>query len=360
MATIGLTHQGVGLLIAAYILLVSLSFVLSAAETSYASLRVTLVRLWAAKGDRRAQRVMKLVDNLPHTINAIVLGDNLVNIVFTSIATFSGYVYRGALGALTFSLVNLLVVFIISEAWPKTLAASNPEEIALRLSGFMKLYMKAMDAPAALFSAIGHRLSRIFPWSGRRKNLTTEERVLYTLELARAEGVITEKQHYIISQTLQLDDIHAEQIMVPVEKTVFVHAGTTVGEAIHVFESSGHRRLPVLKKHEDSYPSGSVVGALSVRDAALLCVKGYEDTPVEEVCEPVVTTSKDAKIIDVLNLMHEKGAYVAVVEDDSKIKGFIFMNDLLATIFGEAKTQRRQKHPLIRQKKDVGDAQSDL
>lgn len=340
---VGASALNISLSVAAYLALSALSFVLSAAETSYSSLRVTLVRLWAAKGNRKAQKVLGLINNLPHTINAIVIGDNLVNIVFTSIATFSGYAYAGALGAVLVSLANILVVFVVSEAWPKTLAANNPEETALRLSGFMALYMEVMDLPAKLFSKIGHTLSSVFHWNRKRENITTEERMIYTLELAKLEGVITDKQHDIISRLLKLDDLPASSIMVPAENAVVLRAGTTVKGAMEVFANSGHRRLPIVKQTQglDGYALGSVVGALSIRDATILYLKGYGDTPVEDACEPVVAVSEETKLIEVLRLMHEKGATVACVEDKTRVKGFIFMNDLLESIFGETKAQKK-------------------
>jgi len=340
---LGFVAANIALLVLAYLVLVGLSFVFSAAETSYSSLRVMLIRLYAARGNKRAQTVLKLTNNLPHTLNAIVIGDNMVNIVFTSIATYSGYVYGGTAGAITFSIVNLLIVFIISEAWPKTLAANNPEDLALKLSGFMGVYLAVMNVPASFFNAVGQRLSGVFSWTRTRGSMTTEERMLYALELAKAEEVISDRQHFIINRLLKLDDATAKDIMVPVEKSVVLTAGSSVEEAMKIFSRSGHRRLPIIRPQtkEGGYPAGSVIGALYIRDAAVLLINGYGDTPVEEVCEPVVVASEGTKLIDVLNSMHEKGAQVASIEDGGVVKGFISMNDILISIFGERRTHPR-------------------
>jgi putative hemolysin len=343
-----LTVYGTVLVVVVYLALVALSFLFSAAETAYASLRVMIVRLWAAKGNRRAQQVLKFTSNLPQTLNAIVIGDNIVNIVFTSIATYSGYTYGGALGAVVFSVVNLVIVFVISEAWPKTLAANNPEDLALRLSGFMTVYLDVMEIPASFFNRIGQQLSRLVSYTRIRTPISTEERMLYALELAKAEGVISHKQHDMIGRLLRLDDFTTKEFMVPVDKTVLLTAGSTVEDAMKTFSVSGHRRLPVVASNSmgTTYPAGSVVGAMYIRDAAVLYLNGYGKTRIEEVCEPVVVVSENTKLIDVLNVMRERGAQVASVEGDKHVKGFIFMNDLLALIFGETRSHPKTKRIL--------------
>ncbi|MEM0272426.1 MAG: CNNM domain-containing protein [Thermoprotei archaeon] len=346
----------IALLVSTYLALVTLSFVFSAAETAYSSLRVMLIRLYAARGNRRAHMVLRFANNLPHTLNAIVIGDNMVNIAFTSIATYAGYVYAGTIGAIIFSVLNLFIVFVISEAWPKTLAANNPEDLALRLSGFMDVYLAVMSIPASVFNTIGQHLSRVFSWARPRGSMTTEERMLYALELAKAEGVISDSQHTIISRVLRLDDATAKDIMVQVEKSVVVRSGSTTRQAMETFSFSGHRRLPVIGFQGSSnvYPAGSVVGAIYVRDVAVLLLNGYGDTRVEEVCEPIVVVSESTKLIDVLNSMYGKGAQVASVEDGQVVKGFIFMNDILISIFGESRKRQRDRRLVDVFKKRMG------
>jgi putative hemolysin len=335
-----------------YCFLVALSFVFSAAETSYSSLRLTLVRLAAAKGNRMAQRVLKLANNLPHTLNAIIIGDNVINLAFTSLATYAGYTFYGALGALAFSLFNFVVVFVVSEAWPKNLAVNNPESIAIMLSPFMVYYVQVMDRPAAALSRLGQSLSSVFSRSQSRKQLSAEERMLYAVELAKIEGVITDKQQDVINRLLKFDDISAGDIMVPAEKTVTIPSDHTVEEAMKVFGSAGHRRLPILSSDNgDGKIQQKVVGALYIRDASVLFMNGYAKTSVQDVCEPAVVAKHDSKLIDVFNKMQRSGAQVAAIEREGRIAGFIFMNDLLETIVGETFSKRPRWQERLRKRK---------
>jgi putative hemolysin len=324
-----------------YGFLVALSFVFSAAETSYSSLRLTLIRLTAAKGNRLAQRVLKLANDLPHTLNAIIIGDNVINLAFTSLATYAGYTFYGALGALAFSLANFVVVFVVSEAWPKNLAVNNPENIAMMLSPFMAYYVQVMDKPAAALSRVGQSLSSVFSRNQSRKQLSAEERMLYAVELAKIEGVITDKQQDVINRLLKFDDISAGDLMIPAEKTVTIPSDHTVEEAMKVFGSAGHRRLPVVGLAKDNGKvQRRVVGALYIRDASVLFMNGYAKTSVQDVCEPTVVVRHDSKLIDVFNKMQKSGAQVAAIEKEGEISGFIFMNDLLETIVGETFSKR--------------------
>ncbi|PSO03766.1 hypothetical protein B9Q12_03770 [Candidatus Marsarchaeota G2 archaeon ECH_B_SAG-G06] len=316
-----------------YFALVAISFVFSASETAYSTLRASIIRLKAAKGDKGSQRVLLLIKDLPHTLNAIIIGDNLVNLAFTSFATYTGYVFYGALGALIFSVVNFVIVFVVGEAWPKNVAVNNPENLAIRLSGFMYHYVNAMEAPARIMTKVGRALARVAGYEGTRRDITTEERMIYALELAKLEGVITDKQHDVISRVLRFDDLIAQDIMVPLDKVVYVNCESTVSEVMQVFGSAGHRTLPVVEKDERC--GVKPVGAIHVRDATVAYMNGFKEVAVKEICEDVVSVRFDEKLIEVLSKMQQTGSQIAAVNKDGCTIGFIFINDLLEEIVGE-------------------------
>ncbi|MCL5788739.1 MAG: CNNM domain-containing protein [Candidatus Marsarchaeota archaeon] len=334
-----------------YVVLVCLSFVFSAAETSYSSLRLTLVRLMAAHGSAQANLVLRLVSRLPETLNAIIIGDNIVNLVFTSIATVAGYVFYGALGAVLFAFINLGVVFVVGEAWPKNLAVNNPEKVAMRLSRFMTHYLRVMGKPANLMTMVGSRLSSLAGLSQqRRSDPSTEERVINLMELAMVEGVITRTQHEFINKVLKIDDLLASDIMIPYELCVKVDATTRIRDAMAVFGQAGHRRLPVVEYSQRQVKAAdpaSVKGAISIRDAAIAYINGYSDSVVTEVCEPIALVKADNNLVVTLREMQAIKAQVCAVVSDSNVVGFVFLNDLLEEILGETFSpplSRRDKH----------------
>jgi CBS domain containing-hemolysin-like protein len=328
-----------------YVTLVALSFVFSAAETSYSSLRVTLIRLQASKGISAAQRVLRLAHNLPHTLNAIIIGDNVINLAFTSLATYAGYITGGALGALGFSAANLIVVFVISEAWPKNMAVNNPEGVALLLAPLMEPYVSIMDAPATALGRLGRSMASMFTKHNSRKNLSTEERMVYALELAKLEGVITPKQYDVINRVLKFDDLTAGELMVPLERCPVTSPDSTIKEAMELFTKSGLRRIPVLSlpasKSADYGTDAKLVGALYVRDVTVLFARGYTDTSALEVVEPAVTVEASEKLINVFSKMQSGGAQVAGISNGERLIGFLFISDLLEAAVGEAFPKNR-------------------
>lgn len=323
-------------MLAVYVVLVLASFVFSLAETAYGTLRPILIRIEAARGDKDAERVLRIVQDLQKTINAIIIGDNLLNMTFTTILTFTGFAIAGATGAIAFFMINLFVVFVFGEAWPKQLAVSSPERVALYLSRFILAYVEIMDKPSMYLSAIGRGISRLVGIRhSSRGDIGTEERIVHALELGKLEGVISDKQHEFINRMLRIDDVLASSIMVPRSETVVIAASATVEEALKVFGKAGHRRLPVVDR--DPQCGERPVGALHIRDVTVAYVNGYSAIRALEICDPIVIVAEEDNLVEVFSKMQKAGVQVAAVSRNGCAVGYVFMSDVLEEVVGLAR-----------------------
>jgi putative hemolysin len=335
------------LVLAVYVVLVLASFVFSLAETAYGTLRPILIRIQAARGDKDAQRVLKIVQDLQKTINAIIIGDNVLNMTFTTILTFTGFALDGVTGAVAFFLVNLFVVFVFGEAWPKQLAVNNPEKVALHLSRFIMGYVEVMEGPSVYLSVVGRGISRLAGIrNSNRGDLGTEERIIHALELGKLEGVISDKQHEFINRMLRIDDILASSIMVARNETVVIASSATVEEALKLFGKAGHRRLPVVQL--DPLCGEKPIGALHIKDVTVAYVNGYSAVSVSEICDQIVYVAEDDNLVDVFSKMQKAGVQVAAVSRDGCPVGYVFMSDVLEEVVGLAAASSTHSKKLLR------------
>jgi putative hemolysin len=308
--------------------LVVVAAFLAAAET--ALVRIPRVRLEVAaeKGDRAAARLLRLVHDLPRVLNAVLL---VLLLAQVGAATLSGVVAQrhfGNTGVTLASVLLTVVMFVYSEAIPKTVAVRHPLAVA-----------RVVVLPVAALAFITRPVVAVLlfladlqaPGKGIASSTTVTEAELLLLAAQAAEaGEIAAADLDLIERSFSIGDTPVGAITVPRPNVVALPLDTPLAEALDRALRSGHRRLPVYRGDLDG-----VCGVVRLRDLAAAVSAGWPST-LAELQQPVLTVIETRKVRDVLRDMQASGHHLAaVIDEHGGTTGIVTVEDAVEELVGD-------------------------
>ena len=303
------------------------------------------LRTLADEGNKRAAKVLDIVEN--HTakmLSAILIGNNLVNITASSLATslaysFGGYMVSIATAALT------VAILIFGEITPKNYATLNAEKITLRYIPVLNLFMTLMTPfifIINLFSRVFMKLLHVDPDAASQA--MTEEELRTIVDVSHEDGVIESDEKKMIYNVFDLGDATAKDIMVPRVHVTFADVASTYDELIDIFREDKFTRLPVYKDSQNN-----IVGIINMKDL-LLYDKDTEFVIDNFLRKPHFTYERKS-ISDLLVEMKDSTFNIAIVLDEyGDMAGLITLEDILEEIVGEIHDEYDEKEDDLVQK----------
>jgi len=191
----------------AIVVCVIFSAYFSATETAFTSLNKIRLKNMANDGDRKAKEVLELADNYDNLLSTILVGNNIVNIAMSSIATVLFITLYPKYGATIATAVTTVVVLIFGEISPKSLAKENPEKFAMFSAPVIKFFMIILAPINWIFAQWKKILAKVFNADGVRP--ITEEELLTMVEEAQTEGGIDEEQSELSQNAIEFNDLEA-------------------------------------------------------------------------------------------------------------------------------------------------------
>ena len=292
------------------IILLALSAFFSSNETALMAVNKIRLRTLADDGNKRAAKVLDIVEN--HTskmLSAILIGNNLVNITASSLATslaysFGGYMVSIATAALT------VAILIFGEITPKNYATLNAEKITLRYIPVLSFFMTIMTPfifIINLFSRIFMKLLRVDPDAVNKA--MTEEELRTIVDVSHEDGVIESDEKKMIYNVFDLGDADAKDIMVPRVNVTFADVNSTYEELIDIFREDRFTRLPVYEDTQDN-----IVGIINMKD--LLLYDPDERFDIRSFLRKPHFTYEYKDISELLVEMRESTFNIAIVLDE--------------------------------------------
>ncbi len=314
-------------LIGLLVLFFVLAIVFAAAEMALARVSDVRVRTLAEEGHRRAKRLGALLGELPHVINAILLAVLLVQIGAATITGLLAERWFSNLGIVIASVVLTIVLFVYTEAIPKTYAFRHPTRVALALTypvAFLAFLLRPIVGGLVWFADL-HA-----PGKGVSMAPTITERELLSLAAdAEQEGEITPLDRHLIERAFRLGDRTAEEVMVPRTDIVAVQVDSSIDDAVAVAVGAGHRRLIVNQGDLDR-----IKGVVYLRDL----VRAAGATPrqtVETLTRPALVVSEWKRVVELLRDMQAQGTHLAVVVDEfGGTAGIVTIEDIAEELLG--------------------------
>ena len=315
------------------VLLLALSALFSSTETAITTLHPIDVKDMVLRKEKNAELIEKLKEDTQLTIATILLGNNLVNIAASALATvltmrvFGDELIGFTIGFLTF------FVLVFGEIAPKNYATRNAKTLAIRMSRPIYLLRTILSPLLRLLLGVSDRL--IAGVGGKEAAETfefDEETINRMTEIGESEGYIEEDEKEFIQRLFKFSDRKVEEVMVPAKDMIFVYFFSRISHAKSVAVTSGHSRIPVYKSD-----LGKFVGIIYVKDL----LKASDRDFVYTIMRPPLVVEKDTLIDTQLRRFMKRRIHLALVLDrnhetgDKKVIGLLTLEDIIEELIGE-------------------------
>lgn len=313
--------------IIAMVVLVTFSAYFSATETAFTSLNRIRMKNMAQDGDRRAAEVLELSENYDNLLSTILVGNNIVNIALSSIATVMFIELYPKYGATIATAVATVVVLIFGEISPKSLAKESPEKFAMFSAPIIKLFATILKPINWLFACWKKFLAKMFNADGNRP--ITEDELLTMVEEAETEGGIDEGQSELIQNAIEFNDLEAWDVLTPRVDIKAVEIDEDEEEVAKLFLETGFSRLPVYEDDLDN-----IIGVLNQKDFHNF-IKGGKAS-MSEYVKPVIFVAGSMRIAQLLKKLQTVKTHIAIIVDEyGGTYGLVTMEDIIEELVGE-------------------------
>ena len=313
--------------ILAMLICIILSAYFSATETAFSSLNKTRLKVLAEKGDRRAKLALDLAESYDKLISTILIGNNIVNIAASSIATLLFVSLWGNIGATLSTVFLTIVILIFGEITPKSIAKDFPEKFAMFSAPLIRALMWLFTPLNLVFSAWKKLVGKLFKSDEDTK--MSQEELLMLLEEVEQDGGLDENEGELLRNAVEFGDLRAQDILTHRVDLEAVSVNTTKEEIARVFTESRFSRLLV---YEDSIDK--IVGVINHKD--LYKDAGITDAPVKDIMKAPTFVPPTEKIDDLLQTLRSNKSHIAVVIDEyGGTLGIVTMEDILEELVGE-------------------------
>ena len=309
------------------LILTVLSAYFSATETAFSSLNRIKIKNLAHDGNKKAVLTLELCDKYDKLLSSILIGNNIVNIMSTSIATALFVFYFPDNGVALSTVMMTVIVLIFGEVGPKSIAKEIPETFAMFSAPYINFICKVLTPITVLFVWLKNCLAKIIGVKGDRT--ITDDELLTMVKEAQAEGGIDEEEGDLIKSAIEFYDLDVEDILIPRVDLVAVDALSTVEEINTIFANSRFSRIPVFRETTDN-----IIGVINQKDFNYEVING--EKTVEEVIKPVTFVLENMKISDLLTVLQKNKSHLAVVTDEyGGTVGIVTLEDVIEELVGE-------------------------
>ncbi len=295
----------------------------SATETAFNSVNKIKLRSMAGKGNKKAKKVLKLLDDYDNMLSSILIGNNLVNILASSTATIV-FVnkYGEDLGTAVSTLVTTILLLIFGEISPKSIAKEDPESFSMFSAPVLAVLIKVLAPMNFLFAQWKKLLSMFF--TSHRDDSTTEEEVITTIDDAARDGEIDKDEKVLLHNVIDFAEMEVEDIMTPRLNIIGIDIHSTVDEIKATFLNTGYSRLPVYDGSIDN-----IKGILYLKDF-------NKEKDIEKITKPAMFIPEHKLIGKLLKELQGRKMHIAIVIDEfGAVTGIVTMEDILEELVGE-------------------------
>ncbi len=321
-------------LLLAMVGLIALSGFFSASETAFSTVNKTRLKSLAADKNKRAKAVLELSEDYTKLISTILVGNNIVNISLSSIATlfFIDLLHNESLATVVSTAVITVAVLIFGEVSPKTLAKESPEKFSMFSCGILKVLCILLTPVNFLFNCWNRLLLKVFKI--QKDNQVTEDDLLTIVDEAENGGGIDESEGKIIRSAIEFTDLDVQDVLTPRVDVVAVDITDSTEEVYNAFRKSGFSRLPVYKGTIDN-----ILGVINQKDFYEHVMLGNKK--LKSIIAPAKMVTPFMKISDLMKILQRCKSHMAIVLDEyGGTKGIVTLEDIIEELVGEIWDER--------------------
>lgn len=316
--------------------LLLLSGLFSGSETALTAASKARIHHMVKQNDKRAKRVAHLIENRERLIGAILLGNNLVNILASALATSLFLSLMGEDGVFYATIVMTALVLIFAEVLPKSYAIANTEKMALAVSRVIGIVVFIFAPIVSLVQKIVRLTLRLFgvDISSIDNALSAQEEIRGAIDLHRHEGGIVKEDQHMLGSILDLEEVTIEDVMVHRKSMQILDVNAPTNDIISAVVRSPFTRLPLYENDPEN-----IVGVLHAKDVlrALRRAGGQMHRfNVKRIMNAPWFVPETTSLKEQLNAFLERKAHFALVVDEyGDIQGVVTLEDILEEIVGD-------------------------
>lgn len=307
------------------IVIVTLIFsaLFSSAETAYSSVNKIRLKNYAAQGNKKAEKALRLANKYEDMLTAVLIGNNIVNITNSSVSTVIFISIFGAKGSAISTVVVTILVLMFGEVLPKSYAKKNAEKLALIFASPLSVLIVVFKPFVLFFNA----LSSVF--KGDDSPSVTEDELKYMIDEIEEQGVIEEQESDLVKSALEFDDITVSEILIPRVKIIGIEVTDPVDDILNIFNTEMYSRLPVYDTSLDN-----ILGIITNKAFFKMLADGKTD--IKEIIQEVPHIAASKLISQAMRDMQRSKVHLAVVTDQyGGTEGIVTLEDIIEELVGE-------------------------
>lgn len=282
------------------VFLLILSGFFSSAETALTTVNRVRLKALEEEGNKKAARVNKILDNYSKMLSAILIGNNIVNLSASALATTLALHIHLAVGIATGILTILVLIF--GEIVPKTWAMYSSERLALAYGSIIYALMQLLTPVIFIVDKIAWCILALLHIDRSQKNTMTENELKTYVDVSHEDGVIESEERELIYNVFDFSDAVAKDIMIPRINMVTIDVDDSYEQVLSVFRESMYTRLPVYEKDPDN-----IIGLINIKDFIL--TENAADFHVHSIIRDAHYTYEYKKIADLMSEIREKNSH---------------------------------------------------
>lgn len=311
------------------IILILCSAYFSATETALSSVNKIRLKHMADNGSRAAQRTLGILDRYDKALTTILIGNNIVNIACSSIATILAISLVGEkYGSLVSTIATTVIVLIFGEVMPKSIAKDFAEPVAMFSSGIISFLMVIFTPFSAFFILLKKGVSKLLHSSDTVS--MTEEELKVMIDEIEDEGVLEQQESNLVRSALEFDEITVDEIITPRVRITAVEIGEEIGAVRQKFLQEEYSRMPVYERTLDN-----IIGIITEKEFFKQYEKGTDFT-IRSIMQETLYLPQMQKLSEVFRTMQKQKCHMSVVLDQhGGTLGIVTMEDILEELVGE-------------------------
>ena len=316
-----------------FILCIILSAFFSSSETAFTSANQHRLKNQAEEGNRQAQQAEKLINQYEQLLSTILIGNNLVNILSSAVATLFFVQLFPIYGATISTIVTTIILLIFGEITPKLVAKLFPEKLAKQFSGILTVLNKLFSPVVWVLSQWQRLVIGLLPV--KNSPSISEDELLTMLNVAKSEGTLEDDEHDLVRAAIRFDDTEVSQIITPRIDIDGIDIESSFEEIDQVFEQTNHTRLAVYDGTIDE-----LIGTIHERDFNRFVKRHANHPESNKDLRSIISKPHYVPITmllsDLLQFMQLNKVHLSYVIDEfGSIQGIVTMEDILERLVGD-------------------------
>ena len=315
------------------VFLLFLSAFFSSAETALTTVSKIRLKTMADDGDKRAARVLKVTADSHKMLSAILIGNNIVNLSASSLATTISMRFFGSYGAGIATGILTFLVLIFGEITPKSMATVEALKISLIDAPIIEKLMWVLTPLIVIVNAFSHVILRLFGVKEAPRIGMTSDELRTIVDVSHESGTIETDEKDYIHNVFDFSDSAVKEVMIPRIDMAMVNVNWSYDKLIEIFQENMYTRLPVYENDTDN-----IIGIVNMKD--LLLAKEEEHFSIKDHLREVYFTYEQKNTAELFDEMRQGSISLAIVLDEySAVAGLVTLEDLLEELVGEIRDE---------------------